>query len=120
MKKAFLAVFRMNPAAFAFMSGIVISLPMDLISGIALEGKRFSEVVNLLFASAVLTIGALLWSVLAWRLESILRVALLEAPSFVEADKAWEAVVSSRMLMLVRLLVGSLALTIIGLLFMFL
>ena len=87
---------RVDPNYFSFLSGIFAAVGINLVTGV-LSTDQLPHRWPFIIASALLTVTAsIAWAVLAWELTAIGRLAILEAPSFVKSDDAWNKLATAK------------------------
>ncbi len=99
-------MFRANPAIYAFLGGIFVSMGMGFVSSVVTPSKFPDRWAVLFGAAGLAVVSGSLWTILGWRLDELQRVAIREAPSWVDDKSVWQNVIKplkSRMIAFVIL-----------------
>lgn len=92
----FLRFMRLDANYFSFLSGIFASAGINLLTGV-LSSDQFPSRWPFLIASACLMVFAsIALAFLTWELAAIQRLAIAEAPGFVDSDAAWTKVANTK------------------------
>jgi hypothetical protein len=96
-KSGLLKPFSLSPNFYAFLGGVLISTAVNLYTGIfASDGMPIRWRVVLLSAILAAVSGAM-WSVIAWNLETINRLSIIQSPEFMDEQKIWTKLISDRL-----------------------
>ena len=87
-------ILRSSPSYFAFLSGVVITVSLDLFLGIFSGEELPSRWLVMLICSILTFISALLWTIIALKLETIQSLAFVEAPKWMEIDDVWQKLIT--------------------------
>ena len=97
MNRFFARIARIDHNYYAFISGVVISLSLEIFMNVLLD-ENIPKHWPVLVATGVLSfLSSLLWSMIAWDLDSIQNLAFREAPDFVDVDAVWTELLSPRL-----------------------
>ena len=85
MPKWLFKLVKLNTNYYSFLSGVFISVSINLYTGV-FSGDDIPARWMVLLASALLTlVSSLFWAIIAWELDSIQTLALSDAPDWIES-----------------------------------
>lgn len=83
-------MFRRNPAIYVFLGGVFVSMGLGFVSSIVTPTRFPDRWEVLLWASGLSLASGMFWTILGWRLDDLQRVAIKNAPRWVDDDAVWE------------------------------
>lgn len=114
-------VSRISHNYFAFISGVIISLAIELLVSIFSGDEIPVRWLSLLLASVAISISSLYWSIIAWTLDSLQNLAFRDAPDFMgtEAiDQIWDELIQTKLTRLRKYFLVAIATLLLGLSFL--
>ena len=118
MESFFKNLARVNHNYYAFISGVVITVSLDLFMGLFSENQLPAGWYILLISSFLTLISSLFWSVIAWQLDALQGLVYRDAPDFVDIDTIWNEVVTPKLKDLKKYYLVALFCLILGLAFL--
>jgi hypothetical protein len=101
--------FTLSPNFYAFLGGVFISAAVNLYTGV-FAGEAVPTRWKIILISALLAfISGTLWSMIAWNLETINRLAITQSPEFVDEQKIWRKLIMVKLPKLTTYLLGALS-----------
>ncbi len=89
--------FNLSPNFYAFLGGVFISASVNLYTGV-FAGETIPSRWKIILASALLAfISGMLWSMIAWNLETINRLTITQSPEFVDEQAIWRKLIIAQM-----------------------
>jgi len=99
--------FNLSPNFYAFLGGVFISAAVNLYTGV-FAADSVPERWKIILISAFLAfISGALWSLIAWNLETINRLAIIQSPEFVDEQKMWRKLLLAKFPKLTIYLIGA-------------
>jgi uncharacterized membrane protein len=87
MNSWFLKILRVNANYYSFLSGVFISVSIGLYTAVFATDEIPSRWRILLLSALLTFVSSLFWSAFAWELDAIQKLAIAEAPDFIEPDQ---------------------------------
>lgn len=95
-KRLFLKVLSLSPNYYAFLGGVFISASVNLYTGIFAADSAPNRWRFLLLSAMFSFLSGIIWSAMAWNLETINRLSIVQSPEFMDEQKIWERLVLAR------------------------
>jgi hypothetical protein len=92
-------VWRVSPGTFSLLSGAMIAVSINFYTGIYSADELPSRWPLLMLAAMASFVSSASWAVISWNLDFIQRLAISEAPSWIDrttADSAWLGLLQPR------------------------
>ncbi len=115
MNKLIKYISRVNHNYYAFISGVVITVSLDLFMSLFSENQLPDGWIILVFSSLITLVSSLFWSIIAWQLDSIQSLVYRDAPDFVDVNAIWDEVLITKLKILKRYYLIALLCLIVGL-----
>lgn len=113
-KLGIIALFNLSPNFYAFLGGVYVSTAVNLYTGV-FAGEAIPTRWRTILLSALLAlVSGILWSVIAWNLEMVNRLAIIQSPEFIDEQKIWKKLLIGRLPKLIIGLIGALSCAIIS------
>ncbi len=97
LKGRFLVLFNLSPNFYAFLGGVFISTAVNLYTGVFAAETIPLRWKTVLISALLAFISGMLWSVIAWNLETINRLTITQSPEFVDEQKIWRKLILARL-----------------------
>ena len=83
---------------YSFISGVFIALSINLYTGI-FSGEQVPTRWRIILASSVLAfVSSVCWSIVAWKLDPIQKLAISESPKAIHPDQTYKALLEGKVL----------------------
>ena len=106
---------RLNPSFYTLIGGALISVGVNVYTGVATTIPKPSASVNMVFAAVLAFASGILFAAFALKLDSVQRLAYQESPDWIKSDEIWATLVKPKRLLLCLLLMFAVGLGISGL-----
>lgn len=106
---------QLNANIYSFLSGIFLSMSINLYASIFSQDVLPSRWEILVLSSASTLISSIFWSAIAWQLDSIQKLVLVDSPNWVDTEALLVRIASTKKLRLITCFLISVASAILGL-----
>jgi hypothetical protein len=96
-KSGLLKPFSLSPNFYAFLGGVFISTAVNLYTGIFASDDTPLKWRAVLVSAILAAVSGAMWSVIAWNLEMINRLSIIQSPEFMDEQRIWTKLISARL-----------------------
>jgi hypothetical protein len=96
MRSLAIKLLQLNANIYSFLSGIFLSMSINLYASIFSQDVLPSRWIVLALSSACTLISSLFWSAIAWQLDGIQKLALVDSPNWVNAEALLVQIASTK------------------------
>lgn len=115
LQNVLLKLVRINTNYYSFLSGVFISLSINLYTGV-FSGEEISPRWRVILLSSFLTfISSFCWIFVSWKLDPIQKLATSESPQGINPEQTYKALLSGNEISLSIIFTGGMISAIIGL-----
>ena len=115
MRSLAIKLLRVNANIYSFLSGIFLSMSINLYASILSQDVLPSRWRILALSSACTLVSALFWSAIAWQLDGIQKLALVDSPNWVDSEALLIRIASTKKFRLIMCYLISVSAAILGL-----
>lgn len=92
-----ISILNLSPNYYSFLGGVFISAAINLYTGVFASEVIPTRWRTILLSALLAFLSGVLWSIVAWNLEKINRLAIAQSPEFVDEQVIWRKLVLSKL-----------------------